>query len=40
VKDIATALVEYTKFKKQFKSEQFKRFELKEYQVLRIEDLL
>mmetsp|Transcript_17398 Transcript_17398/g.29273 ORF Transcript_17398/g.29273 Transcript_17398/m.29273 type:complete len:414 (+) Transcript_17398:1215-2456(+) len=40
VKDIAKALIEYTKFKKQFKSEMFSQFELKPHQKVKIEDLL
>jgi hypothetical protein len=40
VKDIAKALVEYTKHKKVFMSEAFKKFSLKANQKVRIEDLL
>jgi len=40
VKDIAKAIVEYTKNKKKFVSENFKKFELKPYQKIKIEDLL
>lgn len=40
VKHIVEALIEYKKNKNKFSSEQFKHFELKEKQKIRIEDLL
>jgi len=40
VKEIARALVEYTKNKKKFTSDGYKHFELKPYQKIKIEDLL